>query len=217
MEFKINTNNVAQETTSDYNRFEQNGFLITSASDNLFNNPGQSEDKNNVVTHNQYGMRWYLFMVWGVLIYYPISIALSVITNCKTLGVYKDMMSRWGGSYYTIMFVFALVTIILECVLFYLVLKTRTELLDLKASGVKKLKVSLLAPGIYVVIVFVIYLLVAEKEQGGAIGEFFGVLLNPKYFFTYGVWKIYVYIAVYIAFVVGNIKYFNNRNNVFKY
>ena len=64
MEFKINPNNVAEETTSDYNRFEQNDFLITSASDNLFNNPGQSKDKNNVVTHNQYGMRWYLFMVW---------------------------------------------------------------------------------------------------------------------------------------------------------
>ncbi len=217
MEFKINPNNVAEETTSDYNRYEQNDFPITSASDNLFNNPGQSKDKNNVVTHNQYGMRWYLFMVWGVLIYYSISIALSVITNCKTLGVYKDMMSRWGGSYYTIMFVFVLVTIIFECVLFYLVLKTRIELLDFKASGVKKLKVCMIAPGIYVIIVFAIYLLVAEMEQFGAIGEFLRVLFDPKYFFRYGVWKIYAYIAVYIGFVVGNIKYFNNRKNIFKF
>ena len=170
---------------------------------------------NNVVTHNQYGMRWYLFMVWGVLIYYPISLVLSVITNFKTLDVYKDMMSRYGTSYYTIMFAFMIITIILECVLVYLTLKARTELLDFKASGVKKLKVSLLAPGIYVVIIFTIYMLVAGKEQGGAIGEFFGVLFNPKYFFKYGVWKIYVYIAAYIAFVVGNIKYFNNRKHFF--
>lgn len=215
MEYKINPDSVTEETTSDYNRFEQNDFLITSASDNLFNNPGQSKDKNNVVTHNQYGMRWYLFMVWGVLIYYPISIALSVITNFKTLGIYKDMMSRWGGSYHTIMFVFALVTIIFGCVLFYLVLKARTELLDFKASGVKNLKVCMIAPGIYVIIVLAIYLLVAEKEQFGAIGEFFRVLFDPKYFFAYGVWKIYAYIAAYIVFVVGNIKYFNNRKHFF--
>ena len=45
MEFKINPNNVAEQTTSDYNRFEQNDFLITSASDNLFNNPGESKEK----------------------------------------------------------------------------------------------------------------------------------------------------------------------------
>lgn len=215
MEFKINPNNVAEETTSDYNRFEQNDFLITSASDNLFNNPGQSKDKNNVVTHNQYGMRWYLFMVWGVLIYYPISLGSSVIKNFKTLDAYKDMMTRYGTSYYSVMFAFVIITIILECVLVYLTLKARTELLDFKASGVKRLKVSILVPGIYVVIVFVVYLLVLEKEQGGAIGEFFGVLLNPKYFFRYGVWKIYAYIAAYIAFVVGNIKYFNNRKHFF--
>lgn len=215
MEFKINPNNVAEETTSDYNRFEQNDFLITSASDNLFNNPGQSKDKNNVVTHNQYGMRWYLFMVWGVLIYYPISLVSSVITNFKTVDTYKDMMGRYGSSYYTIMFAFMIITIIFECALIFLTIKTRNELLDFKASGVKNLKTCLLAPGIYVVIVFVIYLLVVEKEQSGAIGEFFGVLFNPKYFFKYGVWKIYAYIAAYIAFVVGNIKYFNNRSRFF--
>ena len=83
MEFKINPNNVAEETTSDYNRFEQNDFLITSASDNLFNNPGQSKDKNNVVTHNQYGMRWYLFMVWGVLIYYRLVMGQQLRVRAK--------------------------------------------------------------------------------------------------------------------------------------
>ncbi len=215
MEFKINTNSGVEETTNDYNRFEQNDFLITSAGDNLFNNPGESKEKNNVVNHNQYGMRWYLFMVWGVLIYYPISLVSSVIKNIMTLDTYKDMMDRYDASYYTVMFAFMLMTIILEFVLLYLAIKSRTELLEFKESGVKKLKVTLLAPGIYVLIILVIYLLIMENEQSGTIGEFFGILLNPKYFFKYGVWKIYAYIAAYVAFIVGNIKYFNNRKHYF--
>ena len=163
MELKINPNNEAGETTSDYNRFEQNDFLITSASDNIFNNPGQSKDKNNVVTHNQYGMRWYLFMVWGVLIYYPISLGIAIIDNFKLLDTYKDMMTRYGTSYYSVMFAFVIITIIFECVLVYLTLKARAGLLNFKAKGVKNFKVSILAPGIYLVIVLAVYLLVLEK------------------------------------------------------
>lgn len=160
-------------------------------------------------------MRWYLFMVWGVLIYYPISLVLSLINNFRLLDVYRNMMSRYDSSYYTTMFVFMLITIIIECVIFYFTLKARTELLDFKASGVKKLKVSIIVPGIYVVVMFFVYFIFVEKQKLEAIRELFDVLLNPNNFLSHGIWKIHAYIATYIAFVVGNIKYFNNRKNFF--
>ncbi len=215
MEFKINPNNVAEENASDYNRFEQNDYMITSASDNLFNNPGQIRDKNNVVTHNQYGMRWYLFIVWGFLIYYFITTVISGIKYIMQVDAYFDMAKRWDSAYYKYLFAVMLITAICEFVLAYMIFRARAGLLAFKKRSIKDLYTCLIFPGVYTVLFLVGIILMAASEDKGSGISMVTTLFSSEYIFKYGGWKYYLYAVAYIGIVLGNIKYFNNRKHLF--
>lgn len=182
---------------------------------NSNNLPQEEPQQINIVTHNQKGMRWYLFMVWGLMIFYFVVIASSVLNNISQLGSYYKFMTNWGGVYYTYMFAVVVITVICECILAFLTLRSRNDLLNFKSRGIKGLFICLIVPIIFVFILFIGTALMIESEEAGAGMEMIAAIFSAKYIFTYGGWKVYLYIGAYIGFIVGNAKYFKNRKHLF--
>ena len=189
--------------------------VYNTVNDNLFNQSNVNPEQTFIVTHNQYGMRWYLFLVWGFMIYYFVSIAVGAVNHFLQLETYVNMMKKWHNSYYTFMFVLLLVTVIFEVILAIIILRARKGLLELKKRGIKDLYISLITPAVYYVVCIVGCFVIAAFKAPEEIGDFFETIFSANFIITYGGWKYFLIIAAYIVFVVGNVKYFNNRKQMF--
>ncbi|MBE5945272.1 MAG: zinc-ribbon domain-containing protein [Lachnospiraceae bacterium] len=190
---QYNTNNQQQ-----YNPINQPQYQTATP---VFKNPVEKYH----ITYMQDGMKWYLFLIWGYLIFE----AISMLTNCfsmfKMASQFKDIRNMEEAE---LMSILCTITGILMIALGIYDIYTRHLLIEFKAKALTAVKIVFIAPIIWIAIFYFIIASILEVSMG----QFFELMLQQE---SGGVLAISV--VVYLAVAIGSIVYLGNRKNMFIY
>lgn len=151
------------------------------------------------IKFNQYGMRWFLFMLWGYLVY-------GIINNISTaITMFKASDATGIDEMKTLTIIAGLLYVGVAVLCYY----TRKLMINFSVQAPKFIVASAAAP-LAVIVVLIIGLCSALEAELDEVIELLGYLLTSG-----ESWTVWVYIIIYAAFIYGNYVYFNNRRHIF--
>lgn len=196
------------------NAYQNNGYQAQS---NAYQNNGyqaqgyqQMAPKRPVeisqdVKYNQYGMRWFLFMVWGYLIYGVINNISSALQMFKLADLYSEYSYGGLDELSPMILIEGVLLLVIAVYCFY----TRKLLMKFSVKAPKAVVICVACP-LASVIIFILGACITSDLELEEIVEVIGSLMASGE--SWGVW---LYIILYGVIIYGNVVYFKNRKHLF--
>lgn len=155
------------------------------------------------ITYMQDGMKWYLFLIWGYLIY----LVLSSFRNGITMFRYAGKLSNYSDDLAEAMAIWCGISGVLMILYGLYAIRARKLLIEFRARALVAIKIVFLLPLAIIVITYLIVLIKYDVN-------FFDYFM---YMFQSDAIILVCILALYLVVAVGSIIYIGNRRNMFIY
>ncbi len=221
--------NMYQQNAYQDNTYQDNGYQQNTYQQNIYQNNGYQAQQNTYATngynqqpyqnvapkkpvvlsqdvrYDQYGMRWFLFLVWGYLIYMIYSCISGALQMFELADAYSEISYGDLDKLSPLIVIEGLLLLVLAVYSFY----TRKLLMNFSVKAPNAVTICIASP-IGLTLILILGAIIVSDLKFEEVMELVGSLLASS-----ESWVVWLYLIIYGILIYGNIVYFKNRKHLF--
>ena len=196
----------SQQYMNQNSQYQQN-MQVNQYQQNTYQNmvPNRPAEISQNVKYNQYGMRWFLFMAWGYLIYSVINNISSAFQMFKLADAYSNYNYNDLNDLCPLLVIEGLFLLALAVFSFY----ARKLLMNFSVKAPNAVTACIAGP-LVAIIIFILGAVSISELEFDEVMSLIGSLLSSS-----DSWVVWIYLILYGILIYGNIVYFKKRKNIF--